>query len=106
MHIVVKLTEGRTSLDRDYIDILQQGRKFKIYLNTALELEVYDEKDKKLKTLPAVGAKASNAEFKQMKKQLCLQIDAGQSMRGKAFSKQMNKKNGAVPKRFCTVFMY
>ena len=50
------------------------------------------KKDKKLKTLPAVGAKASNAEFKQMKKQLCLQIDAGQSMRGKAFSKQMNKK--------------
>lgn len=52
-------------------------RKFKIYLNTALELEVYDEKDKKLKTLPAVGAKdtediakESNAEFKQMKKQL------------------------------------
>lgn len=52
-------------------------RKFKVYLNTALELEVYDEKDKKLKTLPAVGAKdtediakASNAEFKQMKKQL------------------------------------
>lgn len=29
--------------------------------------------------------KASNAEFKQMKKQLCLQIYAGQSMRGKAF---------------------
>lgn len=52
-------------------------RKFKVYLNTALELEVYDEKDKKLKTLPTVGAKdtediakASNAEFKQMKKQL------------------------------------
>lgn len=52
-------------------------RKFKVYLNTALELEVYDEKDKKLKTLPSVGAKdtediakASNAEFKQMKKQL------------------------------------
>lgn len=52
-------------------------RKFKVYLNIALELEVYDEKDKKLKTLPSVGvrdtediAKASNAEFKQMKKQL------------------------------------
>lgn len=52
-------------------------RKFKVYLNTALEIEVYDEKNKKLKTIPAVGAKdtediakASNAEFKQMKKQL------------------------------------
>ncbi len=52
-------------------------RKFKVYLTPALELEVYDETDKKLKTMPSPGkkddeetAKASNAEFKQMKKQL------------------------------------
>lgn len=52
-------------------------RKFKVYINTALELEVYDENDKKLKNMPAPGkkddeelAKASNTEFKAMKKQL------------------------------------
>lgn len=52
-------------------------RKFKVYINPSLELEVYDENDKKLKTMPAPGkkddeqtAKAANAEFKQMKKQL------------------------------------
>ncbi len=52
-------------------------RKFKVYLTPALELEVYDETDKKLKTMPSPGkkddeetAKTSNAEFKQMKKQL------------------------------------
>lgn len=52
-------------------------RKFKVYLTPALELEVYDENDKKLKTMPAPSkkddeeiAKKSNAEFKQMKKQL------------------------------------
>ena len=84
-------------------------RRVLTLLNTALELEVYDEKDKKLKTLPAVGAKASNAEFKQMKKQLCLQIDAGQSMRGKAFSKQMNKKwcsSEKVLHRFYVLSLY
>lgn len=52
-------------------------RKFKVYLTPALELEVYDENDKKLKTMPAPSkkddeetAKKSNTEFKQMKKQL------------------------------------
>ncbi len=52
-------------------------RKFKVYLTPSLELEVFDEKDKKLKTIPAPSkkddeetAKQSNAEFKQMKKQL------------------------------------
>ena len=52
-------------------------RKFKVYLTPTLELEVYDEADKKLKTIPSPGkkdnekiAKAANAEFKQMKKQL------------------------------------
>ena len=52
-------------------------RKFKVYLTPALEVEVFDENDKKLKTMPAPGkkddevlAKKSNAEFKQMKKQL------------------------------------
>lgn len=52
-------------------------RKFKVYINPSLELEVYDENDKKLKNMPAPAkkdiediAKASNSEFKQMKKQL------------------------------------
>ena len=52
-------------------------RKFKVYLTPSLELEVYDESDKKLKNIPAPGkrddevtAKKSNAEFKAMKKQL------------------------------------
>ncbi len=52
-------------------------RKFKVYLTPSLELEVFDENNKKLKNLPAPGkkdtediAKASNAEFKQMKKQM------------------------------------
>lgn len=52
-------------------------RKFKVYLSMSLELEVYDENNKKLKTLPAPGkkddetvAKQSNAEFKALKKQL------------------------------------
>lgn len=52
-------------------------RKFKVYLTPALELEVFDENNKKLKTLPSpakkddeIIAKQSNAEFKAMKKQL------------------------------------
>ena len=52
-------------------------RKFKVYLTPSLEIEVFDEKNKKLKTVPAPSkkddeetAKQSNAEFKQMKKQL------------------------------------
>ena len=52
-------------------------RKFKVYLTPTLELEVFDENDKKLKNIPAPGkrddeetAKKSNAEFKAMKKQL------------------------------------
>lgn len=52
-------------------------RKFKVYLTPNLEIEVFDEKDKKLKNIPAPSkkddeetAKQSNAEFKQMKKQL------------------------------------
>ena len=52
-------------------------RKFKVYLTPSLEVEVFDESDKKLKNMPApakkddeVLAKKSNAEFKQMKKQL------------------------------------
>ncbi len=52
-------------------------RQFKVYLTPTLELEVYDENDKKLKSLPAPAkkdtdevAKKSNNEFKQMKKQL------------------------------------
>ena len=53
------------------------SRKFKVYLTPSLEVEVFDESDKKLKNMPApakkddeVLAKKSNAEFKQMKKQL------------------------------------
>lgn len=52
-------------------------RKFKVYLTPALELEVFDEDNKKRKTMPAPSkkddeeiAKQSNMEFKQMKKQL------------------------------------
>ncbi len=52
-------------------------RKFKVYINQALEIEVYDEKNKKLKNLPAPGkrddeikAKAAYEEFKLMKKQM------------------------------------
>lgn len=52
-------------------------RKFKVYLTPALEIEVFDENDKKLKSMPAPAkkddeetAKKSNTEFKQMKKQL------------------------------------
>ena len=52
-------------------------RKFKVYLSARLELEVFDENGKKLKTLPAPGkkdneeiAKQSNTEFKALKKQL------------------------------------
>ena len=42
--------------DADCSQIFDYGeRKFKVYLNPALELEVYDESDKKLKNLPAPG---------------------------------------------------
>lgn len=53
------------------------ARKFKVYLTPSLELEVYDENEKKLKTIPAPSKKdneeiatQSNKEFKQMKRQL------------------------------------
>ena len=52
-------------------------RKFTVCLSTRLDLEVFDENSKKLKTLPAPGkkdneeiAKQSNTEFKALKKQL------------------------------------
>lgn len=52
-------------------------RSFKVLLTPALELEVYDENDKKLKNLPSPGkkdeaiqAKAANDAFKLLKKQL------------------------------------
>ncbi len=52
-------------------------RQFKVYITPALEIEIYDENDKKLKNMPAPGkkddeAKAAEAyaEFKQMKKQM------------------------------------
>ncbi|MBD5134668.1 MAG: DUF4132 domain-containing protein [Lachnospiraceae bacterium] len=53
------------------------ARKFKVYLSPSLELEIFDEDNKKRKTMPAPSkkddeetAKQSNAEFKQLKKQL------------------------------------
>lgn len=52
-------------------------RKFTVAINLALEIEVYDEAGKKLKSLPAPGKKDDEAkaaaayeEFKQMKKQM------------------------------------
>lgn len=52
-------------------------RKFDVYLSASLELEVFDEKEKKLKNLPAPGkrddpekSKAAHEQYKQMKKQL------------------------------------
>ena len=52
-------------------------RSFKVILTTALELEVFDENDKKLKNLPSPGkkdepekAKAASDAFKLLKKQL------------------------------------
>ncbi len=52
-------------------------RTFKVMITPALEVEVYDEKGKKLKNLPAPGKKdnetkaaAAYEEFKQMKKQM------------------------------------
>ena len=52
-------------------------RKFKVYLTPKLELEVFDENNKKLKNLPTPGKKddeelapKANAAFKAIKKQL------------------------------------
>lgn len=52
-------------------------RKFKVYLTPSLEIEIFDENNKKRKSMPAPSkkddeeiAKQSNTEFKQMKKQL------------------------------------
>ena len=57
------------------------ARKFDVYLNMALELEVFDENKKKLKNLPAVSKKdeeeiasASLKQFKDLKKQLKLTV--------------------------------
>lgn len=58
-------------------------RKFKVYLTPALEIEVYDDNEKKLKNLPAPGkkddealAKESYEAFKQMKKQMKITVSA------------------------------
>lgn len=52
-------------------------RSFRVYLTSALELEVYDEQGKRLKNMPAPGkkdepekAKAANDAYKLLKKQL------------------------------------
>ena len=53
------------------------SRRFKVYLSPTLTLEIFDENDKPLKTLPAPGkkddetlAQASHADFKALKKNL------------------------------------
>lgn len=53
------------------------SRSFKVILSPALELEIYDENEKRLKNLPSPGkkddpekAEAANSEFKLLKKQL------------------------------------
>ena len=63
------------------------GRKFLVTITPALEIEVFDEKGKKLKNLPAPGKKddekraaAAYEEFKQMKKQM-KEVVASQKLR-------------------------
>lgn len=62
-------------------------RKFRVTITPALEIEVFDEKGKKLKNLPAPGKKddekraaAAYEEFKQMKKQM-KEVVASQKLR-------------------------
>lgn len=62
-------------------------RSFTVYLSSALELEVFDAKEKKLKNLPAPGKKddpekaaAAYEEYKQMKKQMKVVV-ANQKLR-------------------------
>lgn len=64
--------------DENHARIFDYGeRKFTVYITPALEIEIYDENDKKLKNMPAPGkrdnealAAEAYAEFKQMKKQM------------------------------------
>lgn len=64
--------------DENHERIFDYGeRKFKVYITPALEIEIYDENNKKLKNIPAPGKKDNEAlaaeayaEFKQMKKQM------------------------------------
>lgn len=64
--------------DENHERIFDYGeRKFKVYITPALEIEIYDENNKKLKNMPVPGKKDSEAlaaeayaEFKQMKKQM------------------------------------
>ena len=64
--------------DESFKRIFDYGtRSFSVYLTPALELEVYDGEEKKLKNLPAPGkrdqeeqATAAYGEYKQLKKQL------------------------------------
>lgn len=53
------------------------SRKFKVYISPTLEIEIYDENEKKLKNIPSPAkkddeqkAKTAYEEFKQMKKQI------------------------------------
>lgn len=64
--------------DENHERIFDYGeRKFKVYITPSLEIEIYDENNKKLKNIPAPGKKDNEAlaaeayaEFKQMKKQM------------------------------------
>lgn len=64
--------------DENFERIFDYGsRKFKVYLSNTLELEIFDENDKKRKSMPAVSAKddevmakAAVSAFRDMKKQL------------------------------------
>lgn len=62
------------------------SRKFQVFITPALELEIFDEKQKKLKSLPSPGAKddpelskRASQEFKDMKKLLKTTITSQQS---------------------------
>jgi len=64
--------------DENHARVFDYGeRKFTVYITPALEIEIFDENNKKLKNMPAPGKKDNKAlaaeayaEFKQMKKQM------------------------------------
>lgn len=82
-------------------------RQFKVVLTTALEMVVYDENDKKIKTLPAPGkmddeekATSASAEFKQLKKQLKAMISSQKLRLESALSTERTWKTDAWKKLF------
>lgn len=77
-------------------------RTFKVRLTTALDIEVYDENGKKLKSLPAPAKKddeqkaaAAYEEFKQLKKQLKTTIASQKSRLEFALSVKREWETGA-----------